>query len=301
MGPTAPLSATVLVQTVDENKGNFTPEDVKKADLAKRSPCDFYNMIKFNMISGCPVTIHDVKLAQTIYGKDIYSIRSKTVRRKPSSVQDDIIMPVPPSILTHYRKITLCVDLFFINKIPFFCTISRKILFMTVQPLKNRKLATIYDAISKSITIYRARGFRVHFVFADNEFRGLREQLLQLKVYLNCAAAMEHVPEVERAIHVIKEHTCVALDSLPFSIIPTRFLKELVGYMVSCINMFPRRGGVSNNLSPRTLICGVSLDYKTQCQVPFGAYCEIHDDNVPTNTMQARTTPAISLGPTGNL
>jgi hypothetical protein len=71
--------------------------------------------------------------------------------------------------------------------------------------------------------------------------------------------------------------------------------------MVSCTNMFPCRGGVSNNLSPHTLICGVSFEYKTQCRVPFGTYCEIHDENVPTNIMQARTTPAISLGPTGNL
>jgi hypothetical protein len=309
MGPTAPVTATVLVQTVEENKGNFTPEDIKKADIAKRvydmvgrpSPRDFYNMIRFNMISDCPVTINDVKAAQSIYGKDLYSIRGKTVRRSPSKVRDDLIVPVPPSILTHYRKVTLCVDLFFINKIPFFSTISRKLLFMTVQPIKNRKLPTIYDAISKSIHLYRARGFRVQFVFADNEFSGLRAQLLQLRVYLNCAAATEHVPEIERAIRVIKERTRASLNSLPFKIVPIRFIKELVCYMVTCINMFPRRGGVSNNLSPRTLVSGIALNFKTHCRVPFGAYCEVHDEDLPTNNMIARTSPAISLGPTGNL
>jgi hypothetical protein len=164
MGPTAPVTATVLVQTVKDNKGSFSSEDIRKADLAKRvyqmvsrpSPHDFCNMIKYNMISDCPVTIHDIKAAQTIYGKELYSIRGKTVHQPPSKVRDDIIMPVPPSILNHYQRITLCVDLFFVHKIPFFNTISRKILFMMVEPIKHRKLSTIYDAISKLIQIYQA-------------------------------------------------------------------------------------------------------------------------------------------------
>lgn len=118
---------------------------------------------------------------------------------------------------------------------------------------------------------------------------------------MNCAAATEHVPDIEQAIHIIKEHTHVAIDSLPFTILPLQFLKELVSYMISCINMFPYQGCVSNNLSPHTLICGISLDFKTQCRVFFGAYCEIHDENIPTNTMLTRTTPAISLGPISNL
>jgi hypothetical protein len=33
MGPTAPITATVLAQAVGENKGNFTPDDGKRANL----------------------------------------------------------------------------------------------------------------------------------------------------------------------------------------------------------------------------------------------------------------------------
>jgi hypothetical protein len=32
----------------------------------------------------------------------------------------------------------------------------------------------------------------------------------------------------------------------------------------------------------------------------FGAYCEVHEENTPTNGMTTRGTPAIYLGPTGN-
>jgi hypothetical protein len=37
------------------------------------------------------------------------------------------------------------------------------------------------------------------------------------------------------------------------------------------------------------------------CKSPFGSYCEVHDDPAPTNTMVTCSTPAIMLGPTGNL
>jgi hypothetical protein len=55
-------------------------------------------------------------------------------------------------------------------------------------------------------------------------------------------------------------------------------------------------------LSPRDIIMGEEkLDYKKVCQLPFGAYVQVHDDLDITNTMESRTTGAINLGPTGNL
>jgi hypothetical protein len=43
------------------------------------------------------------------------------------------------------------------------------------------------------------------------------------------------------------------------------------------------------------------LDFKKHCWAPFGLYCEVHDEPAPTNNMVSRATPAIVLGPTGNL
>jgi hypothetical protein len=43
------------------------------------------------------------------------------------------------------------------------------------------------------------------------------------------------------------------------------------------------------------------LDFKTVCRLPFGAYVQVHDDLMITNTMESRTTGAINLGPTGNI
>ncbi len=43
------------------------------------------------------------------------------------------------------------------------------------------------------------------------------------------------------------------------------------------------------------------LDYKAICQIPFGAYVQVHDDLSVVNTMEPHTTGAINLGPTGNI
>lgn len=43
------------------------------------------------------------------------------------------------------------------------------------------------------------------------------------------------------------------------------------------------------------------MDYKTTCQLPFGAYVQVHDEISNTNTMEPCTTGAINLGPTGNV
>ncbi len=43
------------------------------------------------------------------------------------------------------------------------------------------------------------------------------------------------------------------------------------------------------------------LDFAKHCKSPFGTYCKVHDDPTHTNTMATCSTPAIVLGPTGNL
>jgi len=55
-------------------------------------------------------------------------------------------------------------------------------------------------------------------------------------------------------------------------------------------------------LFTRVLVLGEQkLDYMNVCQIPFGAYAQVHDDLSVTNTMESRTTEAVSLGTTGNI
>jgi len=67
------------------------------------------------------------------------------------------------------------------------------------------------------------------------------------------------------------------------------------------LNNFPLAGGISDRFSPKEIILRHRLDAKHHCRAPFGAYCETHEENMPTNSMKTRGLPSICLGPTGNL
>jgi hypothetical protein len=62
-----------------------------------------------------------------------------------------------------------------------------------------------------------------------------------------------------------------------------------------------QKSGVSETLSPRKIVYQHKLDFAKHCKLPFGMYCKVHEKLTPTNTMVTRSTPAIVLGPTGNL
>ena len=59
------------------------------------------------------------------------------------------------------------------------------------------------------------------------------------------------------------------------------------------INMVSPKDGVSNNRSLRTIITGLTLQYRPHLSIPFVSYAQVHDDS--DNTMQSHTVGAITL------
>jgi hypothetical protein len=82
---------------------------------------------------------------------------------------------------------------------------------------------------------------------------------------------------------------------------PRLILIKLIHHVVLWLKAFPLKSGVSANLSPRKLVIRHKLDFAKHYQAQFGSYCKVHDEPMLTNSMTMRTTPAIVLGPTGNL
>ena len=76
---------------------------------------------------------------------------------------------------------------------------------------------------------------------------------------------------------------------------------ELVYYVVSWINNFPPKGGVSATMSPRTMFSGTVLYCNKHMKIEFGSYAQVHEENQPTNSLSPRTTGAIALGCTYNM
>jgi hypothetical protein len=76
-------------------------------------------------------------------------------------------------------------------------------------------------------------------------------------------------------------------------------MTHMIFFVVKLLNYFPAKGGVSAQYSPKTILSGQTLNYK-QCSLPFGTYCQVHEEEGPRNSMAARTSGAILLGPSSN-
>jgi hypothetical protein len=87
--------------------------------------------------------------------------------------------------MAHYRHLTLGGDILFVNKIPFFMSISRHIRFGTGEMLQNQKRATILAAIKQIKSIYMKRGFKLDHMLMDGQFEPLRAKLADLSITLN--------------------------------------------------------------------------------------------------------------------
>ena len=168
-------SSTVLANTVSENKVLFTPRMINRADKARRlygmigrpTEREYVSILSSNELKNTSVTVKDAKTALKIYGPEPASLMSNITRRSTTHVNTDI-MPLPREILQVYRNVTLCADILFIGQIICFGTISRKLLFTSTQPIKNRKkVETILPHIKVIRNIYKTRGFKVTHLVTD--------------------------------------------------------------------------------------------------------------------------------------
>jgi hypothetical protein len=206
---------------------------------------------------------------------------------------------IPRMLLEQNQLVTLAVDVMFVNGVPFLVSVARRINFITAEYIPSRTKRQLAAGITRVMDLYTRGGFQVGCVLVDNEFEPLRS--LVPVIVVNTTAAREHVPEVERKIRLIKERGRGILNTLPFNKMPRIILIELIYHVVLWLNALPVKSGVSQTLSPREIVVRHKLTFKDHCKGTFGSFCYAHDEPFPTNSMISRTSPAIILGPTGNL
>ena len=239
--------ATTLLSTVADKKSNYTTRAYDQAMLARKiqkiigypSTRDFMKIVDQHLIPNCPINCSDIVAAEDLFGPDVHSLKGKTVRR---------------DILSLHCVVTLCVDIMYVNKLPFLVTISRALKFGTIEFLTNRREDTIGQCIKNVMRLYGSRGFLVTMTHADGEFEVLRGSLAAAGSGLNVCSHDEHVPEVERYIRTIKERARCLYNSVPFTRFPVVMIKEMVTACVFWLNMFPPHDGVSATLSPWALM-----------------------------------------------
>jgi hypothetical protein len=299
-----------FVNIVSENKEGFTKRQIKSAELARTlyktlnysSMKDFKWVIQSNQIKDCPVTVQDIDVARHIWGKNIAALKAKTTRSKSIPVARDYVK-VPMELMELPNEVLLTTDIFFVNKIPFFLTLSQKICFTAVNHLADRTVPQIFKAFKEMYQYYLMCGFHIKTVHADGEFAPLEPLIKSMPggPMVNLTSANEHVPEIEQRIWVVKERCRATRHSLPYERIPKLITIHIVLNVFKLLNFFPTKGGVSDTLSPKTIMSGETLYFNKHLSLQISQYCQVHEEDTPQNSQVARTKGAISIGPSGNL
>jgi Reverse transcriptase (RNA-dependent DNA polymerase) len=295
----------ILLNTVLDNAEVFNKKEVERAKLARKiqgtighpSTKDFEKIVELGLLGECPINIVDIKNAEQIFGPSLHGLKGKTVR-KSNLVVEIRNNHIPVEIMNKCENMVICGDIMFVNKIPFFITITRGLNFGTVETLQNRKVDSIINAMKNVKQVYDKRGFKLGTALLDGEFEVIRGKLAEMGMELNCTSRGEHVPEVERYIRTVKERVRCMVNSTPFKTLPKVMLIEAVKGSVFWINSVPSNNGVSNTMSPRQIMTGTQLDYKHHCRIEYGAYAQMHEPH--SNNMESRTAGGIALRPSGN-
>ena len=104
--------------------------------------------------------------------------------------------------------------IFYVQRLPFMHTISRKISYRHAVAVSDRTKETMLAFANRCMLEYTKHGFEVANIHADKEFECLREKFEN--VSLEICGPDEHVPEVERSIRTMKEAMRATAHGLPY-------------------------------------------------------------------------------------
>jgi hypothetical protein len=224
-----------LVNTVEHNKSSYNNRDYSLAVLARKiqrligrpSTCQYQSIVDNNMLPNCPIDRRDIKAAKDIFGPDVGSLKGKTVRRPVLLIKTKLI-DIPLKVMQLYHDVTIACDIMFVNRIPFFVTISCHLCFNTAEMITDQKHPTLLNAIKQVHNIYTQRGFRLTIALMDGQFELLCGEIADLNIGLQTAALDDHVPEIERYIRTLKERARAIYNTLPFKKMPARMIIKMI-------------------------------------------------------------------------
>ena len=293
----------LLVSTVKENRMGFTDREFREAvracDLYHKVGCptvqNFKALLKMNFISNCPVTPEHVDRAEKIFGPDVATLKGKSTRQRPKPVRTDWV-EIPPEIFDNHPNLIWCMDIMYVNGMPFLTGIDKTIRYRTTISLSDRTADTLYEAIDVAFRQYNKAGFTISWIYCDGEFKPLMNQVIdELDVQLNCASKNEHVGDAERNNRTAGDHLRTMFHHSPYDTPPKVMLRYMAFVATSHLNWFPAKGGVSPYYSPHVVMGRQKLDYNKHCQFAFGAYVQAEHEEKHKNTNAPRTLDAILL------
>ena len=300
---TSPSKSKICATTVAENEAEFTRRDLKRAKLAMQlykkigrpGYHHFFHILDNNFLRNCPITSEDMRRAIYVYGPDVAKLKGRVTRQQPAHVPTKHLIPLPMHIRSWHRRVTLCIDIFYINKISFFLTTARNLKTITIQSMKSESYGQMLQVLQTAVDRYLSRGFDVQHIHCDGQFECLQDSLQPIN--FNIAAPEQHVPEIERTVRTLKDDIRTTVHGLPFPYFTRLMTKACAKRHVQLRNAFPNKDSVAKNISGHTLLTGLPpLSYE-DFKLEFGAYCQAHEHPRTPNNPTPRSVGAIALGP----
>ena len=296
-----------LLSTVTEKKRQFTRREVLAANEARRiqralgypSQRELENVLDNKAIPGTDLIGADARRALYIYGQPAPLLKGKTVREKSQHVPSPHKLELPPHVQQFHQQVDLCVDFLHVNGMLYLHTISRKFQFRTISLAPSKGRVAITKLLSNVVSIYTARGLKVVTILGDNAFACVKSDMLPIAV--NITAAREHSPEVERSLRTVQERLRCIIAGLPYNRFTKLMTTRALEHVVSVLNAFPAKNGVSNTLSPRNIVLGRPDLNRKELLLEFGTYVQVHLHPSVSNNTAPRTVEGIALGPSGNV
>ena len=126
-------------------------------------------MVREKLITNCPITVHDIKNANRIFGPDLANLRGKTTRTKPERVRVEYVN-VPRDLVDMHKYISIVADVMFVNGLPFMVTSLRGISLINIEFLPSRMIPSLVSSLQRVVAMYAKGGFIVQTSMMDMEF-----------------------------------------------------------------------------------------------------------------------------------
>ena len=117
--------------------------------------------------------------------------------------------------------------------------------------------------LKKVKTKYKDRGFTITDYHGDNEFKH------------HTCATNDHIGDIKKFIQKIMERDRYGCHSITYKKFTKLMKRYLVQDMITCLNMFPSKIGISINLGPSSIILGFPNTDYNKPKITFGAYEQV--------------------------
>ena len=152
-----------------------------------------------------PVTVQYIDIYYAIWGNNIAGLKEYSTGKKPICVEGGQVK-VPRGIIKLQKYLFVTDDIIFVNGIPSFISINRKIIFTLVNHLTDSKSNTVFKSLKKIYIYYTKPGLRIITLHGDGEFAPLQALIHNMtgRPLVNLESASERVPDINRKIQVAK-------------------------------------------------------------------------------------------------